>query len=69
VRPAAGRVRARGTGRPAVRGGSEVIELEHGITVYPARVERGRWRAVWQEDGKREQCEAPDEERLAARQA
>ena len=67
MRPAAGRVRASGTGRAAVRGGGEVIELEHGITVYPARVERGRWRAVWVEDGKREQCEAADEEKLAAK--
>lgn len=25
-----------------------VIELEPGITVYPVREERGRWRAVWQ---------------------
>jgi hypothetical protein len=39
--------------------------LEHGITVYPAREERGRWRAVWHEDGERQQCEAASEERLA----
>ena len=39
-----------------------VIELEHGITVYPARTERGRWRAVWYEDGERQQCEAVTEE-------
>ena len=32
----------------ATRGGGEVIELECGITVYPARSEGGRWRAVWQ---------------------
>jgi hypothetical protein len=26
-------------------------ELEYGITVYPAREDNGRWRAVWYEDG------------------
>jgi integrase len=35
--------------------------------VYPAREEHGRWRAVWYEDGERQQCEAADEEKLAAR--
>jgi hypothetical protein len=65
-RPATGRVLANGTGRTAIRGGSEVIELEHGITVYPARAEGGRWRAVWPEDGQRQQCEASTEEKLAA---
>jgi hypothetical protein len=43
-----------------------VVELECGITVYPARAEDGRWRAVWHEDGQRQQCEAPSEEKLAA---
>jgi hypothetical protein len=66
-RPAPGRVLATGTGRAAARGGGEVIELEHGITVYPAREEPGRWRAVWYEDGQRQQCEAASEEKLAAR--
>jgi hypothetical protein len=66
VRPA-GRVRASGTGRAAVHGGGEVIELGHGITACPARAELGRWRSVWQEDGKREQCEAPSKEKLAAK--
>jgi integrase len=42
-----------------------VIELEHGITVYPARTPGGRWRAVWYEDGVREQCESVSEDRLA----
>jgi hypothetical protein len=50
ARPATGRVVANGTGRAAIRGGSEVIELEHGITVYPAREGKGRWRAVWYGD-------------------
>ena len=66
-RPAAGRVLASGTGRAATRGGGEVIELEYGITVYPAREETGRWRAVWQEDGKRQQCEAASEEKLTVK--
>jgi hypothetical protein len=56
-RPVRGRVLASGSGRPAPRGG-EVIELECGITVYPARGEQGRWRAVWHENGGRQQCEA-----------
>ena len=68
-RPAPGRVLANGTGRAASRGGGEVIELDYGITVYPAREEPGRWRAVWHERGKRQQCEASSEEKLAARLA
>ncbi|MFI5068902.1 MAG: hypothetical protein ACHP9Z_33670, partial [Streptosporangiales bacterium] len=44
-----------------------MIELECGITVYPAREEPGRWRAVWHENGERQQCEAASEEKLAAR--
>ena len=44
-----------------------VIELECGVTVYPARGEGGRWRAVWKENGARRQCEAATEDRLAAR--
>ena len=56
-----------GAGRPATRGdGDLVIELEYGITVYPAREGQDRWRAVWYENGKRRQCEAISEERLAA---
>jgi hypothetical protein len=61
-----GQVHSRG-GRPATRGGGQVIELEHGITMYPARSVGGRWRAVWHEAGRREQCEAPPEEKLAAK--
>ena len=45
-RTAPGRMLAGGTGRAATRGGRPVIELECGITVYPAREEQGRWRAV-----------------------
>ena len=58
----------RGDARAANRGdGRVVIELECGVTVYPARGEGGRWRAVWKENGARRQCEAATEDRLAAR--
>ena len=69
ARPKAGsRVLAGGAGRPATRGnGNPVIELECGITVYPARDGRGRWRAVWYENGKRRQCEGTTEARLAVK--
>jgi hypothetical protein len=65
--PARATLIAGGSERAATRGGGEVISLECGITVYPARSEAGRWRAVWYEDGRREQCEAPSEEKLAAK--
>ena len=35
--------------------------------MYPAREDPGRWRAVWYEEGERQQCEAASEEKLAAR--
>jgi len=61
---------ATGTGRAATRGeGRVVVELEGGITVYPARGEGGRWRAVWHEDGRRRQCQAVTEGKLAAKLA
>ena len=44
-----------------------VIEMDVGITVYPARSEGGRWRAVWYEDGERQYCEAVTEEKLAVK--
>ena len=48
-RAARSRVLASGTGRSATRGdGNPLIELEYGITVYPARKGQGRWRAVWE---------------------
>jgi len=62
VRPG---VLAVGAGRNSVRGAGEVIELECGITVYPARSDSGRWRAVWYEAGERHQCEAATQEKLA----
>jgi len=46
-----------------------VVELECGITVYPARGEGDRWRAVWYESGQRRQCEAMAEDKLAAKLA
>jgi len=62
--PARTAVVAIGTGRESTRGGGEVIELECGITVCPARSEGGRWRAVWYEAGQRQQREAPTEVKL-----
>ncbi|MCW2933664.1 MAG: integrase family protein [Actinomycetia bacterium] len=67
--PSRTQVLAAGTGRAATRGGGEVIELEYGITVYPARSEGGRWRAVWCENDERQQCEAATEEKLTAKLA
>ena len=64
--PAAGRVVGVDT-RAATRGDGEVIELDLGITVYPPRDKGGRWRAVWHEDGERQQCESVSEEKLAAK--
>jgi hypothetical protein len=60
--------RVQGDTRTATRGEDRpVIELACGITVYPAREDGGRWRAVWYENGERRQCEASTEDRLAAR--
>jgi len=66
VRLAAGRVASIET-RPATRGDGEVIELELGITVYAPRDKGGRWRAVWHEDGARQQCESVSGEKLAVK--
>jgi integrase len=58
----------RGDAREATRGDDRVVlEVEGGVTVYPAREPGGRWRAVWKENGQRRQCEAVSEDRLAAR--
>jgi hypothetical protein len=48
----------------ATRGDGEVIELDLGITVYPPRDKGGRWRAVWHENGERQQCESVSEDKL-----
>jgi integrase len=53
--------------RAATRGDGDVIELDLGITVYPPRDKGGRWRAVWHEDGGRQQCESVSEQKLAAK--
>ncbi len=53
--------------RAATRGDGDVVELEHGITVYPPRDKGGRWRAVWHEDGERQQCESVSQDKLAAK--
>jgi hypothetical protein len=53
--------------RAATRGDGAVIQLELGITVYPPRDKGGRWRAIWHEDGQRQQCESVSEEKLAAK--
>ncbi len=61
---------AAGTGRAVTRGdGRVVVEVEGGITVYPARRAGDRWRAVWYEGGRRRQCEAVAEDKLAAKLA
>jgi integrase len=76
--PAGGAPRSRRAAQPGVqlrgnaraanrRDGRVVVEVEGGVTVYPAREQGGRWRAVWYEDGVRRQCEAASEDRLAAR--
>lgn len=60
----------RGEARTGTRGaGRVVVEMAAGITVYPAREEGDRWRAVWNENGRRRQCEAASEKRLAAKLA
>jgi integrase len=41
--------------------------LEYGIMVYPARFDGDRWRAVWYEDGERQQCQSVSEDRLAGK--
>ncbi len=46
-----------------------VIELEARITVYPAQGAGDRWRAAWYKAGRRRQCEAVTEDKLAARLA
>jgi hypothetical protein len=53
--------------RAATRDDGQVIELDLGITVYPPRGMGGRWRAVWLEDGARQQCESVSEEKLAVK--
>ena len=57
-----------GDTRKATRGDDRVmVETDSGLTVYPVREPGDRWRAVWYENGRRRQCEAVSEDRLAAR--
>ena len=56
-----------GSGTPGWTAGRVVVEMAGGITVYPARGEGDRWRAVWYENGRRRQCQSATEEGLAAR--
>ena len=57
-----------GDTRKATRGDDRVVvEVACGVTVYPAREPGDRWRAVWYENGRRRQCEAVTEDRLAAK--
>src|SRR5690348_18006166 len=62
-------VQVGGDARMATRGDDDrmVVEVGWGVVVYPARFAGDRWRAVWYEGGRRRQCEAASEERLAAR--
>jgi integrase len=52
---------------PYIPTGRVVVEVDGGITVYPARCAGDRWRAVWYEDGRRRQCQAPSEQGLATK--
>jgi hypothetical protein len=67
AQPKAARRAAGVEARAATRGDGEVIELKLGITVYLPRDKGGRWRAVWHEDGERQQCESVSEDKLAAK--
>jgi Phage integrase family len=57
-----------GDTRKATRGDDRVVvEVGCGVVVYPARWEGDRWRAVWSENGRRRECQAVSEERLAGK--
>jgi hypothetical protein len=67
-RPGQGAARVSGDTRKVTRGDDRVVVVtDSGVTVYPAREPGDRWRAVWYENGRRRQCEAASEDRLAAR--
>ena len=49
-------------------GSRAAIVTDQGITVYPARCDGDRWRAVWYEpDSSRRQCQSVSQQGLAAR--
>jgi hypothetical protein len=59
---------AAGAASSAIPGSRAAIVTDQGITVYPARCEGGRWRAVWYEpDGSRGQCQSVSQQGLAVR--
>jgi hypothetical protein len=60
--------RVAGSAGGVVPGSRAAIVTDQGITVYPARCARDRWRAVWYEpDGSRGQCQSVSQQGLAAR--
>jgi hypothetical protein len=66
--PVSGSVLALAAGRMTTRSDDRVVvELGCGVTVYPARFAGDRWRAVWEENGRRRQCESVTEDGLAGR--
>ena len=67
-RPAQRAAIVTGDVREGTRGeGRVVVEVAGGVTVYPARGEGDRWRAVWHENGRRRQCQSATEDGLAVR--
>src|SRR5215469_7733693 len=62
------RVRLSGDARESVRSdGRTVIEMEHGITVYPPDDPGAPWRAVFTENGRRRYRQAVTEAELAGK--
>jgi integrase len=55
------------SGAPSLTTGRVVVEVGCGVVVYPAREAGDRWRAVWYENGRRRQCQAVTEDRLAGK--
>jgi ADP-ribose pyrophosphatase YjhB (NUDIX family) len=59
---------AAGAASSPAPGSREPVVTEQGITIYPARCEGDRWRAVWYEpDGSRGPCQSVSEHGLAAK--
>jgi hypothetical protein len=67
-RSARGLARVAGDPRRSSRDpGRVVVELDHGVTVYPPGVEGKPWWAVWVENGRRRYRQGATEEKLAAK--
>ncbi len=65
-----GQGRVSGDARDSARGDHrEVIEMDHGITVYPPTEDGAPWRAVFLENGQRRYRQAATEPELAAKLA